>query len=58
MIERWKVFYNKKTGEQYAAYTIQGEMAGEERGTIELEAAERGIDPTDIAVRVEEHFIN
>ena len=55
MAERWKVFYNRNTGERYVSYTLYGEMSGEERATIELEASERGINPADIVVKIEDH---
>ena len=57
MVERWKVFYNRNTGERYVSYTLNGEMSGEERATIELEAAERGINPADIAVKIEDRSL-
>ena len=53
MTELWKIFYNKETGEEYAAYTIRGTFTGEEEETARLIAAEKGIDRDDIATRTE-----
>lgn len=53
MIELWKVFYNRKTGETYAAYTIRGTFDGEEEATREMLAAEKGISQADILTKIE-----
>lgn len=57
MTERWKVFYNKKTGKKYVSYTIRGESEGEEEGTRQFEAALNGIAPEEIGVRIEERRV-
>ena len=54
MRELWKVFYNRKTGEEYTAYTIRGTFEGKEDATAELIAAERYINREDIKTRIEE----
>ena len=51
--EPWKIFYNRKTGKQYAAYTIRGTFSGEEDATAELLAAENHVDRADIVTRIE-----
>ena len=51
--EPWKIFYNRKTGKQYSAYTIRGTFAGEEDATAELLAAENHVDRADITTRIE-----
>ena len=53
MREYWKVFFNKKTGEEYTAYTLRGTFDGEEEATAELIAAEHGINREDIVTRIE-----
>lgn len=53
MREYWKVFYNKKTGKEYAAYTLRGTFAGEEESTIEILAAENNVDKKEIKTRIE-----
>lgn len=50
--EEWKVFYHGP--KEICAYTTFGEGAGEEKATIELLAAERGISPSEITVYVVE----
>lgn len=52
-MEKWKVFRDKDTGEELAAYTIRGTFEGEEKATIELLAGELGIDPKRIVTSVE-----
>lgn len=52
-MENWKIFYNRNTGEEYAAYTIRGTFEGEEEATAQLIAAEKGIDRADIVTRIE-----
>ena len=52
MRELWKVFYNRKTGEEYTAYTLRGTFQGEEEATAELIAAEKGLDRADIATKI------
>ena len=52
MRELWKVFYNRKTGEEYTAYTLRGTFQGEEEATAELIATEKGIDRADIATKI------
>lgn len=49
----WKIFYNRKTGEEYLSYTLFGEFEGEERATIDEIAHEKGINPADIKTRIE-----
>lgn len=53
MREYWKVFYNRKTGEEYAAYTLRGTFNGEEEATAGLIATEKGVDLEDIKTRIE-----
>ena len=53
MVEVWKFFYNKNTGEDYVGYTIEGTFAGEEEATKEGLSEERGISPDDIGTRIE-----
>lgn len=53
MRELWKVFYNRKTGEEYTAYTIRGTFESEEDATAELIAAEHHINREDIKTRIE-----
>ena len=53
MREEWKVFYNRYTGEEYAAYTIRGTFDGEEEETRQLVAAEHGLDPEEIGTKTE-----
>ena len=57
MVEVWKVFYNKNTGENYGGYTMEGTFAGEEEATKALLAGERGISPDDIGTRIERRKI-
>lgn len=52
MRELWKVFYNRKTGEEYTAYTLRGTFQGEEEATAELIAAEKGLDRADIVTKI------
>ena len=52
MRELWKVFYNRKTGEEYTAYTLRGTFQGEEETTAELIAAEKGLDRADIVTKI------
>lgn len=52
-MELWKIFYNRNTGEEYAAYTIMGTFEGEEEATAELIAYEEGIDRAEIESRIE-----
>jgi len=52
-MEKWKVFVNKDTGRELCAYTIRGTFPGEEAATIEQLAFENGIEPEQIAVRIE-----
>lgn len=47
-METWKVFMNRHTGQQYAAYTIRGETTDEEQATRERLAADYNLDPADI----------
>lgn len=54
MRQLWKVFYNRTTGEVYAAYTLRDTFPGEEQNTRELLAAEKGVDLADIVTRIEE----
>ena len=54
MRKLWKVFYNRMTGEVYAAYTLRDTFPGEEQNTREILAAEKGVDPADIVTRIEE----
>ena len=51
-MEQWKIFYNRHTGQQYAAYTIRGETGGEEEATRARIAAEKGIKPADIITEI------
>lgn len=50
----YKTFYDREKGTVYAAYTLREESDGEEQETILLLAYERGIDPAQIAVRIED----
>ena len=52
-MELWKVFYNRNTGEEYAAYTIRGTFEGEAEETARLIAAEKNIDRADIVAKIE-----
>lgn len=52
-MELWKIFYNRRTGEELTAYTIRGTHRGEEEATRQLLAGEKGIDPADIETRTE-----
>ena len=54
MRETWKVFYNRKTGKEYGAYTSRGTFSGEEDATAALLAADNHIDRADIVTRLEE----
>ena len=54
MKEAWKVFRDKATKKELLAYTLQGTFKGEEENTIELLAAERGMDPENIETHIEE----
>lgn len=53
MKQLWKVFIDTSTGKELAAYTVKGTFPGEEQNTIELLAAEKGLDPEQIATRIE-----
>ncbi len=53
MKEYWKVFTDRDTGAEYAAYTLDGETSGEEQATRELIAAGKGIDPARIVTNIE-----
>ena len=53
-ITAWKVFKDKQTGKELAAYTLRGTFPGEEQATKELLAGEIGIDPARIEVTIEE----
>ncbi len=50
----YKVFYDREKGTVYASYTLREEAEGEELETRRLLAYERGIDPAQIAVRIED----
>ena len=50
----YKIFYDREKGTVYASYTLHEEADGEEQETILLLAFERGIDPAQIAVRIED----
>lgn len=52
MKEPWIVFYHQE--KEIAAYTVCGTFQGERQATIDLLAAERGIDPADITTKIEE----
>lgn len=52
-MEKWIVFYNRETGEEYASYTYRGTFKGEEEATRELIAFEEGITPEVIETRIE-----
>ena len=53
-MEKWKVFKDKQTGKELAAYTLRGTFPGEEQSTKDLLAGEIGIDPARIEVTIEE----
>lgn len=53
MMEKWKVFRDRKTGRELCAYTIRGTFPGEETATVELIAAEEGITPDQIKITIE-----
>lgn len=36
-MEKWIVFYNRETGEEYASYTYRGTFKGEEEATRDFE---------------------
>lgn len=50
----WIKFYHPD-GRDLGGYTLLGTFAGELQNTKELLAAENGIKPEDIEVRLEEH---
>lgn len=50
----WIKFYHPD-GRDLGGYTLLGALAGELQNTKELLAAENGIKPEDIEVRLEEH---
>ena len=52
-MEKWIVFYNRETGEEYASYTYRGTFKGEEEATRALIAIEEGITPEVIETRIE-----
>lgn len=54
MREKWLVFRDRETGRELCAYTIRGTFAGERAATIELLAAEEGIEPERITTTIEE----
>lgn len=54
MREKWKFFFDKRTGRTLAGYTLRGPSAEEEAETINLLAAENGITPDDISAIIEE----
>lgn len=53
MAENWLVFRDRETGRELLAYTIRGTFEGERAATIELLAAENGIDPERITTTIE-----
>ena len=50
-MEKWIVFYNGK--KELASYTLRGTFPGELRETAELLAYEKGINSSDIKVKIE-----
>ena len=52
-MEKWEVFRDRETGRELCAYTIRGTFPGERAATIELLAAENGIEPGRIEVTIE-----
>ena len=52
-MEKWEVFRDRETGRELCAYTIRGTFPGERAATIELLAAEQGIEPGRIEVTIE-----
>lgn len=48
----WVVFYDLN-GKELLAYTVKGTFAEERENTKKLLAAERGIEPEDISVKIE-----
>ena len=52
-MEQWAIFRNRETGEELAAYTIQGTFTGEAEATASLLAAENGLNPEQITVTIE-----
>lgn len=53
MREQWLIFKDRETGQELCAYTIRGTFKGERQATIELLAAENGIDPEQIVTTIE-----
>lgn len=54
MREKWLVFRDRETGRELCAYTIRGTFEGERAATIDLLAAEEGIEPERIITTIEE----
>ena len=52
-MKKWEVFRDRETGRELCAYTIRGTFPGERAATIELLAAENGIEPGRIEVTIE-----
>ena len=46
MREKWLVFYHN--GQEICRYTLRGTFTGERESTLQLLAAERGIDASEI----------
>lgn len=53
MKEHWIVFRGPD-GQELCAYTIRGTFEGEKEATVDLLAAEHGIDPERITATIEE----
>lgn len=50
MREKWLVFYHN--GKEICRYTLRGTFAGECDNTVQLLAAERGIDASEITFAI------
>lgn len=53
-MEKWKIFKDSTTGQELTAYTIRGTFPGGEQDTVELIAAEYGMEPARIVTAIEE----
>lgn len=50
MREKWLVFYHN--GKEICRYTLRGTFTGERENTVQLLAAERGIDASEITFAI------
>ena len=53
MKDLFVVFYNKNSGKELCAYSVEGTFEGETQETIELLAYENNVDTADIETKIE-----